>query len=64
LDSCREYLKSVLPLRQNEIEFLDLLNDSGDIKPELITDDSDLQYKISIHPGILWKALNVKKYHS
>lgn len=64
LDSCREYLKSVMPLRQNEIEFLDWLNDSGDIKFELLTDDPDLRYRISIHPGILWKALNVKKFRS
>lgn len=64
LDSCREYLKSVMPFRQNEIEFLDWLNDSGDIKFELLTDDPDLRYRISIHPGILWKALNVKKFRS
>jgi len=43
--------------------FLDRLNDRGDIAPELITGDPDMQATIREHPGLRWKALNVMKHH-
>jgi hypothetical protein len=46
----------------SEVEFLDCLNDRGDIVPELLTSDRDLQSSIVSHPGLLWKALNVRKH--
>ncbi len=59
---CKDLLSIVLPLEAKEREFLDRLNDHGDIAPELLTDDSGLQEVIRAHPGLLWKALNVQKY--
>jgi hypothetical protein len=59
---CRDLLSMVLPLEPHEREFLDRLNDRGDIAAELLTDDARLQGVIRAHPALLWKALNVKRY--
>ncbi len=53
----------MLPLDEEEREFLNLLNERGEIVPELLTDDAQLQTVIRTHPGLLWKALNVRKHH-
>jgi predicted nucleotidyltransferase component of viral defense system len=57
----RELMALVLPLDAHEREFLDRLNDAGDIVPELLTKDHAMQSIIREHPGLRWKALNVKK---
>lgn len=59
---CREQLAPLLPLSIEEIAFLSALNDRGEVKPELLTADDALKQRISAHPGLLWKALNVKKH--
>lgn len=59
---CREHLSVLLPLKDAEMEFLRRLNDLGDIAPELLTDDAALQETIRSHPGLLWKAFNVRKH--
>ena len=59
---CRNALSEVLPLNSSEREFLELLNEHGEIKPGLLTDDMDLQDTIRSHPGLLWKAINVSKH--
>ncbi len=59
---CRELVSAVLPLTQKEQEFLQLLNDEGRIAPDLLTDDECLKSIILQHPGLRWKALNVKKH--
>ncbi len=59
---CRELLTVVLPLQPNEREFLDRLNDYGEIVPELLTAATGLQSVIRSHPGLLWKAKNVKEH--
>ena len=61
---CKELLSIVLPLEPEEREFLDRLNGRGEIVPELLTDDSRLQALLRTHPGLLWKALNVRKHRS
>ncbi len=58
---CRERLGAVLPLRTTEIEFLDHLNDRGEIAPELLTPDAAMQRLLRAHPGLRWKALNIRK---
>lgn len=58
----RELMRAVLPLEDREREFLEHLNGTGDIVPPLLTDDPTLQGIIAQHPGLLWKAQNVKKY--
>jgi hypothetical protein len=59
---CRDMLSLLLPLEPQEREFLDRLNDRGEIAPELLTDDAALQVILRSHPGLLWKALNVRKH--
>lgn len=60
---CRERLSLVLPLNDQELEFLRMLNDQGKIAPELLTTDPAMQATIHEHPGLKWKALNVRKHH-
>jgi predicted nucleotidyltransferase component of viral defense system len=57
----RELMAAVLPLAQHELEFLERLNGAGDIAPELITEVPLMQAIIRDHPGLRWKALNVKR---
>ncbi len=60
---CRNLLSTVLPLAANELEFIERLNQRGEIVTEILTDDKEFQTTIRSHPGLLWKALNVRKYH-
>jgi predicted nucleotidyltransferase component of viral defense system len=57
----RELMAAVLPLVEQELEFIERLNGAGDIVPELLTADPALQAILRDHPGLLWKAHNVKK---
>ena len=59
---CKDLLSLLLPLEPQEREFLNRLNDRGDISGELLTDDARLQGVIRAHPALQWKALNVKKH--
>jgi len=59
---CRELLSIVLPLEPEERDFLDRLNDRGEIAPERLTDEARLQDLLRTHPGLRWKALNVRKH--
>lgn len=61
VQDCRDLLSAVLPLAPAEMEFLDRLNDRGEIAPELLVADRDMQVLIGQHPGLLWKAVNVKE---
>jgi predicted nucleotidyltransferase component of viral defense system len=58
----RELMSAVLPLEAPELEFLERLNSAGEIAPELLTADAALQEVICEHPGLKWKALNVKRH--
>lgn len=59
---CRERLSVVLPLRAEEAEFLERLNERGEIAPELLTADAEMQQRLRGHPGLRWKALNVRRH--
>jgi len=58
----RSLMGAVLPLEGHELEFLQRLNDAGDIAPELLSADPKMQAIIGAQPGLKWKAANVKKY--
>ncbi|OGQ88152.1 MAG: hypothetical protein A2289_24370 [Deltaproteobacteria bacterium RIFOXYA12_FULL_58_15] len=55
-------MSAVLPLEAHELEFIARLNGAGDIVPELLTDKPGMQATIRDHPGLKWKAMNVKKH--
>ena len=59
---CRDLLAAVLPLQPHERSFLDRLNERGEIVPELLTEEAELQAVIRSHPGLLWKAINVGEH--
>lgn len=59
---CRDRLSLVLPLNDAETEFLRRLNDEGEIAPDLLTPDAAMQATLRVHPGLKWKALNVRKH--
>ncbi len=60
--TCREKLDIVLPFSEEEMEFLNALQDRGEIRPELLTDDAEFKARISNHPMLRWKAINVKEH--
>ena len=59
VQGCKDKLTSVLPLKPNEQEFLDLILDRGKIEPSLLTGDTDLQHRIASQPWLHWKVHNV-----
>jgi len=62
ITECRDLMGSVLPLSVNEREFLDRLNDHGEIRPGLLAGDDKLRQIIASHPQLEWKALNVRQH--
>ncbi len=62
VDECRTSLAIVLPLRPPELEFLERINQHGEIRPDLLTSDPAMTGKILQHPQLLWKALNVNQH--
>jgi predicted nucleotidyltransferase component of viral defense system len=64
VQECQKALGAVLPLTVNERTFLERLLEHGEIDPSLVTQNADLAERIRQHPGLAWKALNVKNYRS
>jgi hypothetical protein len=62
VEECRNLLSALLPLRVEETKFLDRLNERAGIAAEILTGDARLQAAIRSHPGLLWKALNVREH--
>ncbi len=62
VSECRAELKRLLPLKAGERKFLDALLDDGDLKPSLLTRDPSLAERLKSHPGLTWKALNVRRH--
>jgi predicted nucleotidyltransferase component of viral defense system len=58
---CKTALGLVLPFRKNEIEFLEQLQKYGEIRPELISDDSIFCERVNRHPLLLWRKQQSKK---
>ena len=61
LTDCQNFLTKLFPLQENEIAFLTALLDCGEIKPDFLTKDEKIREILLIHPGLKWKAMNVKK---
>lgn len=58
----REGLARLLPLRAQEVAFIEALWERGEIHPDLLTSDPLLQTRIAAMPLLLWKAQNVRQY--
>ena len=61
-EECRRKLDVVLPLSEQEKEFLDRLLDHGEIKTSLLATDNEMAERIQSHPLLQWKALNVRQH--
>jgi hypothetical protein len=59
---CRSLLSLVLPLSDAEREFVARINERGEIAPELLSTEADMQARLRTHPALLWKAHNVREY--
>ena len=59
---CQAKLEAVLPFKDPEREFLDLLLEKGEIDASALTPDKALQERIQSQPLLQWKALNVKRH--
>lgn len=62
VDECRQYLGMILPLVDSEQEFLNRLLDHGEIVPSLLTKEKRMAELIRYHPGLEWKAMNVREF--
>lgn len=62
VETVRDRLQLVLPLSDRESRFLTRLLDDAIIEPTLLTDDHALAERIKNHPGLLWKAVNVRAH--
>ena len=62
VSDCRDLLSAVLPLTREEREFIERLNESGEIAAELLTDAAAMRKTIQEHPALRWKAMNVRRH--
>ena len=62
VSDCRDLLSAVLPLKRDEHEFIERLNERGEIASKLLTDDGAMGKAIQQHPALRWKAINVRKH--
>ncbi len=62
VEDCRNFLTGLLPFTEAEMEFLNRVLDKGEIGPDLLTADEDLQDRIRRHPLLEWKAVNIRNY--
>jgi len=60
----RELLETVLPPVDAEREFLERLNEQGEIAAELLSDDEAIVARLREHPGLRWKAQNVREHRA
>ncbi len=60
VDDCRNLLSAVLPLREREVAFLDLLLERGEIDGSILTGDAGLANRIRAQPLLRWKARKVR----
>ncbi len=55
-DECRAALGRIFPLTDDERAFLTALRQSGEIRPEHLTDDPELARRIAAQPMLRWRA--------
>lgn len=60
VQQCQENFSRLLPITNNEKDYLTNLVDKGIIEPQLITDDQNLISIIKNHPAVKWRAQRVK----
>ncbi len=61
VEHCKNMLSVLLPLNKNEIKFLDLIFEKGEIDPSLLTEDKELYQRIKCHPMLAWRVITHQK---
>lgn len=56
VEECKSHLSSVLPFKKDEIEFLNRLQNHGEIIPEILSDNVNFCERVKIHPLLHWRA--------
>ena len=64
ITECRGKLDIILPFSDSEKNFLKEVNFTGNIYPEMVSEDESMQMNIRNQPMLAWKCLNVKNYRS
>ncbi len=59
---CQRVLSDLLPFKDEERAFLDLLLDAGEIDASLLTTEGELKNRIQAQPLLEWKAQNVRRH--
>ncbi len=58
---CKSLLLPLFPLRQNEVEFISLLREEGEIKPSLLTRNHSMIETIQRHPALMRRAYSASR---
>jgi len=61
IKQCQDSTNLILPLKENEIEFIRVVREEGRIEPSLITMDAGLIDILLIHPGLLWRVAQLQE---
>ena len=61
LDECEQALTRLLPVRDDEREFLDRLLDHGEVHPEALFAPDDFRERVRHHPTVRFRAENVRR---
>lgn len=61
IEGCKKGLELVLPFQESEVEFLTRIQQHGELKPELVSDDSFFCERILKHPLLQWRVKQVKE---
>jgi len=56
VEECKERLSLILPFRNNEIEFLEQIQQHREIRPELISGDKEFCERVRLHPLLHWRT--------
>ena len=62
VEDCKRALSAVLPFADNELAFLEVLLEKGEVDAGLLTCDTSLRQRIHSQPLLQWKALNVRRH--
>lgn len=61
IEETRNALNAVLPFSENEKEFLDCLQNYGEIKPDLFCADALFCERVKSHPSLLWRVQQIRR---
>jgi predicted nucleotidyltransferase component of viral defense system len=61
IEECKVSLGKVFPFNEHEQEFLERIQNFGEIRPELLSKDENFCQRVSQHPSLRWRLEQRKK---